>query len=80
MAALMGRSWDAIRVRFYYDDKLLRTKYNGRRLRPLQLFISVWTTTGQWPGVKKWAGQTNWDLNGRKPIQAEFEVLSVPQV
>lgn len=76
--ALAGGRWDGLRVRFFVDDQLVRTTYNYRRLKPLQLFISVWTTTGGWPGVKKWAGETNWNYVNRKPIVATFEVLSLP--
>jgi hypothetical protein len=38
--------------------------------------MSVWTTVGGWPGLKKWAGETNWE--GQQEVSATFDVVSLP--
>jgi beta-glucanase (GH16 family) len=71
--------WDAANINFFVDQENVRTVATGRALKPLKLSISVWTTMGGWPGLIKWAGETNWGAaNG--PVAAEFEVISLPNM
>jgi beta-glucanase (GH16 family) len=70
--------WDAAKVDFYIDNANVRTVPTGRALKPLKLSISVWTTMGGWPGLLKWAGETNWAAQP-EPIAAEFEVVELPK-
>jgi len=70
--------WDAAKIDFYIDNENVRSVPTGRALKPLKLSISVWTTMGGWPGLLKWAGETQWETRG-EPIVAEFEVVSLPK-
>lgn len=47
-----GIEWNDSQVNFYIDQNLVRTKALPRALKPLRLAMSVWTTSGGWPGLK----------------------------
>ena len=70
--------WDDAKVDFIIDDENVRSVATGRPLKPLKVSMSVWTTMGGWPGLKKWAGETNWDT-APEGIAAEVEVISLPK-
>ena len=71
--------WDNAAVNFAVDGQQVRTVALTRPLKPLKLSMSVWTTVGGWPGLKKWGGETNWEANP-EPISAEFNIISLPDM
>jgi len=70
--------WDNNHVAFFIDGKQVRNNVLTRPLQPMKLAISLWTTTGGWPGLIKWAGPTDWNNRGNAPVTAEFQVLQLP--
>lgn len=42
------------------------------------LYFSVWTTSGGWPGLIRWAGDMDWNRRGGQPVTATFRVISMP--
>jgi beta-glucanase (GH16 family) len=77
-ALMYAIEWNDAKVDFFIDNANVRTVQTGRALKPLKLSMSVWTTMGGWPGLKKWAGETNWDTQPAG-ISAEVEVISLPK-
>ena len=70
--------WDDNHVAFYMDNQQVRYQRLYQPLKPMNLVISVWTTTGGWPGLIQWGGATNWGYRGNRPAIAEFEVIELP--
>lgn len=70
--------WDAQHIAFYIDNEQVRYQQLYAPLKPMNLVISVWTTTGGWPGLIQWGGATNWGYRGNQPAVAEFEVMELP--
>ena len=70
--------WDSNRVQFFIDGRLVRTRWMLRRLKPLKFHLSIWTTSGGWPGVIQWAGETKWESRNLEPATASFQVISMP--
>jgi len=71
--------WDDNHVAFFIDNQQVRYQRLYQPLKPMNLVISVWTTTGGWPGLIQWGGATNWGYRGNRPAVAEFEILELPQ-
>lgn len=46
----------------------MRSKVLMRPLKPMSLKLSVWTTSGGWPGLINWAGgPPDWDVSTYRP-------------
>lgn len=70
--------WDNNHVAFFINGAQVRNNALTRPLKPMKLFISVWTTTNGWDGLIKWAGPTDWNTRGGQPATATFEVVQLP--
>jgi hypothetical protein len=56
----------------------VRQKYLARPLAPMRISMSVWTTTGGWPGLINWGGKCDWQSRNWQPVEATFQILQLP--
>lgn len=71
--------WDEKTVKFFVDGNpnAARTVDLSRPLKPMNLHLSVWTTSNGWPGLLKWGGETKW-AGHADTIEAAFTITQFP--
>lgn len=75
---LYAVEWDNNAVRFKVDGREARSVPLTRPLQHMQLHMSVWTTTGGWPGLIQWGGYPNWGSRGNQPVETILEIIKYP--
>lgn len=75
---LYAVEWDNQAVKFMVDGREARSVSLTRPLQNMQLHLSVWTTTGGWPGLIQWGGYPNWGARGNQPVETILEITEYP--